>query len=83
MRFTLVASSLGALTLLCIFVFLLFRMSESEKSVERSTPPPSTERIVPLKTETSVDVTPDVSQQRAPKEKPLGTDINMEYPIPD
>lgn len=83
MRFTLIIGSLGILILLTIFTFLLFRISETEKVNEDTAVPQRTEQIVPLQIETTVSEESNVSRESTSEELPLGTDIQMEYPIPD
>ncbi len=80
MRFTLIAGSLGAMILLLVFGFLLFK-SPKENVVDI----PTREREVPAEASVSQNVTTvspnqDVSQRVTPNERPLGSDINMEFP---
>ncbi len=80
MRFTLIAGSFGALILLLVFGFLLFK-SPKENVVDI----PTSEREVPAEAsvsqnETTVSTNQDVSHGVTPNERPLGNDINMEFP---
>ena len=80
MRFTLIAASLGAIILLLIFGFLLFKSPKEDivgvPVVVREVPkeaPQSQDEVV-------ASPNPDVSQKVMPNELPLGNDINMEFP---
>jgi hypothetical protein len=80
MRFTLIAASLGAVILLLVFGFLLFK-SPKENIVEIPSVVSEVPTEAPLRhDEVVASPNPDVSQEDMLNELPLGNDINMEFP---
>ena len=84
MRFTLIATSLGAMILLLIFGFLLLT-AQTNSDTPRNQDVIPIELEVPKEASLSQDVivvpeNPNVSREDMTDERPLGTDANMEFP---